>query len=159
RVDLDTGRLALETSKNDRPRVAYLPAATLALLREQRSRVEDLQRATGQIIPFVFVHDQRKGKLRGRRIVEFSKQWRAATRRAGLGHVLLHDLRRSGVRAMVRAGIPESVAMRVSGHETRAVFDRYDITSDQDLRDAAVRRAQMGHNPPSKVVALSSVSR
>jgi integrase len=47
-----------------------------------------------------------------------------------------HDFRPSGIRTMVRAGVPEKTAMSVSSQKTRTVFDRYNITSTDDVKDA-----------------------
>jgi len=76
----------------------------------------------------------------GRHVGNFSTSWGRALRRAKVAFAF-HDLRRTAVRNMIRAGVPERVAMDISGHTTRAIFDRYNIVSGQDLDDAMAKRA------------------
>jgi len=112
-------------TKNKDGRLIYLTTELHALLTAQwQTRILKC--------PFVF-HD------RGKQVKTFYKNWRKACREAGVPDKLGHDFRRTAVRNMVRAGIPERVAMQMSGHKTRSIFDRYHIVSDGDLKEAAQR--------------------
>jgi len=102
------------------------------LLEEQLAYTRQIERERGVIIPFVF-------HRAGQPIRSFYAAWRTACEKAGVPGRIPHDFRRTAVRNLVRAGVPDSVAMKMTGHRTRSVFSRYDIVSEGDLRDAARR--------------------
>lgn len=85
----------------------------------------------------------------GTRWIDIKRAWERARTDAGLGHVWFHDLRRSFVTNARRRGVPESVVMRMSGHRTRSVFDRYNIVEEEDLR-TAVSRIEVGREENSR---------
>jgi integrase len=126
-VDLLAGTVRLRTSKNGEPRQVNLTKDTKQLLASccaGKSKDEA-----------VFTRTEQSGKRVA--VADFRGTWDAVTKAAKCDGLLFHDLRRSAVRNMVRAGIPEVVCMKISGHKTRAVFDRYNIVSERDLADAA----------------------
>ena len=160
-VDLNQGIVRLETgeTKNDDARTVYLDDELKDTIIQQWEN----RKKSKTLTPYVFPSSDGKGK-----IVNFRKSWNTACRKAGLGYgykvakeyvlkwesklspgPILHDFRRTAVRNMVRSGIPERVAMMISGHKTRSVFDRYNIVSDTDLKLAAQKQqayleSQMG---------------
>ena len=81
-------------------------------------------------------------------IVEFRKAWATACVQAGVEGRLFHDLRRTGLQNLVRAGVTETVAMQISGHRTTSTFRRYNITTDDDLRDAVEKVAASVETTP-----------
>ena len=131
-VDLTTHTVHLDpgTTKNDQPRTIPVRGALLEVLRTQKF-IRDLHFPQCE---FVFSHA-------GERIGSFYVAWKSACKRAGVSGKLFHDLRRTAVRNMVRAGVHERVAMSISGHKTRSVFDRYNIVAERDLHEA-IRRVE-----------------
>jgi integrase len=158
-VDLKAGEVRLDpgTTKNLEGRIFYLTSELKDLLKVQRKAADRIQRRKGMIVQHVFFHDVPTmngdvGFWSGHAIAPsgFYHAWCRARIAAGCPGSIPHDFRRTAIRNMVRAGIPERVAMKLSGHKTRSVFDRYNVVSDGDLRDASRRLGHTGgHTSPA----------
>jgi len=138
RVDFTAGvaRLDIGTTKNDDGRTYPFGAfpALAELLGAQRRYTDMVEAATGQVVPWVF---HRFGK----QIRYYYNAWRAACARAGVADRTPHDLRRTAVRALERSGVSRSVAMKLTGHKTEAIYRRYAIVSEADLREGVAKLA------------------
>ena len=141
-VDLKAGEVRLDpgTTKNLEGRVFYLTTELKKLLADLRKAADRIQRRKEMIVQHVFFHDgiTKAGEvtfLAGHAISSsgFYHAWCRARIKAGCPGSIPHDFRRTAIRNMVRAGVPERVAMKLSGHKTRSVFDRYNIVSDGDF--------------------------
>ncbi len=144
-VRLDPGE-----TKNDEARTLYLNEELL-------NEVHALFAKRRLGCPYVF-------HLNGHPFRDFRDSWEKACKTAGLwardekkGRMapmrLFQDFRRTGIRNMIRSRNPERVAMMVSGHKTRTVFDRYNIVSQEDLKEAA--RKQQAYLKNKNVIADS----
>lgn len=133
-VDLNARliRLEEEQTKTGKARVVPLPVVLADMLQEIEPKVGRVFNDTN-----------------------LRKEWHRACAACGLGRIIevegkpydpryegltIHDLRRSAVRNLVTiAGVPERIAMKISGHKTRNVFDRYHIVSTEDVSNAMQR--------------------
>jgi integrase len=185
-VDFEAGTVRLEpgATKNDEGRLfpfrALPPLATL--LEAQRAETTALERAQGRIIPSVFHRD-------GEPIHDFRGAWEAACVAAGCYESvpvldaegrpqmtsagtprvvqkptkLVHDLRRTAVRRLERAGVSRSVAMQLTGHKTESVYRRYAIVAEADLAEGvqklAVAQEQRAHRARTIVPLAPSARR
>lgn len=151
-VDFDAGWLRLEPgeTKNREGRQFPLTDRLRGILRTHLDKCRQIATEQERIIPHLFFHYD--GPYEGQQITTIQKQWKAARKAAGLWHPgkaehrIFHDFRRTAVRNLVRAGIREGVAMKMTGHKTRSVFERYNIVDEADLSRAGdlLDKAQEG---------------
>ncbi|MGD0950451.1 MAG: site-specific integrase [Candidatus Binatia bacterium] len=147
-IDRTAHEVRLYDSKNGEPRTLALDGEAWAIIeRRWQARAytpgSRRQPGDGQVHLSEYVFHRK-----GRPIGDFRKRWDKALKKAGLPtdkahRKLFHDFRRSGVRDMIRAGVPQSVAMSISGHKTVSTFLRYNITDGKDQRDALRRTAEL----------------
>jgi integrase len=169
-VDLNarSARLDPGTTKSREGRVIILEGELLEAIKEQweRRKVAEIPGHSPTLL-CVFVFHRN-----GKRMSDIRDVWQNACLAAGLGQMIevekevrrkkyvgkiFHDFRRTAVRNMVRAGVPERVAMTVSGHKTRNVFERYNIVNEDDLKEAARRTWEHTQNQEkisSNIVAI-----
>ena len=142
----------LRTSKNGHGRVMPLDGDLWDLI-ERRWAARTFQKKDGttKLSEFIF-------HRAGEQVVDFRKPWKEAATKARVSGRLFHDLRRTAVRNMIRAGVAQSVAMSISGHKTVSMFMRYNITNAADkieaLRKTAVHLAAQPTKQENKIVEL-----
>ncbi len=140
----DMIRLSPDRSKNreGRPRPIWDDIAPVMERRKLERRMD---------CPFVFHRDGVKIAT-----ATWQRHWTKARKAAGMPNKILHDTRRTAVRNLDRAGVSRKVAMALVGHKTQAIYDRYNIVSEDDLRDGAekLQRYVAGQDAARKVIPL-----
>jgi integrase len=131
-VDWSRQSIHLRDSKNREPRVFPFRYHRRVedVLRRQRQDVTRWELENQQVCPYVF-------HWRGRMIHKLRRSWRNACERAGMSGRLIHDFRRTAVRNLIRAGVQQSIAMKMTGHKTGSIFRRYLIVDEELLAQAA----------------------
>jgi integrase len=148
-VDLNNGTVRLNPgeTKNEKGRTVYLDIE----LEDIFADLWQARKESGKLTEYVFLNGTGTDRIK-----DFRGAWDAASTEGGIPGKLFHDLRRTAVRNMIRANTPEVVAMKISGHKTRSVFDRYNIVSEEDLKQAALRQEEYLNSVLGKVRKFES---
>jgi len=148
-VDLDAGEMNLpgQFTKNGDP-LKMVIEGELADIMKRRKEVRAVKSESGvELSGFVFHRN-------GSPVAEFKKSWATACKLAKCPGRLFHDFRRTCARDLIRSGVDETVAMRITGHKTRSIFDRYNITNTDDLREAMLSVEKYRKAQKQTVVAM-----
>lgn len=148
-VGEDVIYLRAENSKTRKPETIPLEGELAAII--ERRRAAAILKSEGsepRFAEFVFHRD-------GESVGDFRKAWASACKNANVPHRLFHDLRRTASRNMISAGVPQAVAMKITGHRTDSMFRRYAIVNEEQKRDALARTQQfLAAQPAERKVAI-----
>ena len=174
-VSDNTIRLRGVDAKTKKPRTIVCSGELSALLK-RRQQARSVKTASGVLMASTIFHRN------GLPVGEFRKSWTSACLSAQLGVMvcrkcksesaekrrcstckrarkyagrIFHDFRRSGVRNLIRAGVPQNVAMRISGHRTDSMFRRYDICNEEDLAQAMLSLEKYHKAEQQRVVSIA----
>ncbi|MBF0328393.1 MAG: site-specific integrase [Nitrospirae bacterium] len=139
-VNIFDRRITLVNTKNNEPRIIPLVGELFDTILKQKVLCD----SSYSKFPYVFSRNRKQ-------IKDFRGVWNAAFEKAAIERKLFHDLRRTAVRNMVRAGVAEKVSMQISGHKTRDVFERYHIVNEDDLK-LAFQKVDSMHAETEKAV-------
>jgi integrase len=175
-VEGDVLTLRGENAKNGEARPVPLIGELAKIIERRKAARRVEENGTVRMVEHIFHRE-------GEAVAEFRKTWASACIAAGVGIMrcpkcgaqgaakecptcgvrtkytgrIFHDLRRSAVRNMTRSGVPQNVAMKISGHKTASIFQRYNIVATDDLREALERtelyRAEVAAK--QKIAAMS----
>ena len=155
-MDLKAGWLRLDPGETKNGEGRQSPLGVIPWWAETLDRQAKMKKLvehrTGTLVEPLFFYYRD-----GRPIRSFFGSWRSAVDRAGVPELIFHDLRRSAARNLIRAGISETVAMKLAGHKTRSVFERYAIVDEKMLEEQAAKLAGLRPTATTrKVVPLSA---
>jgi len=151
--DVGDGVMYLRAENAKQRKAESLPLhGELAAIIERRraARIIEAEDGTKRIAKFVFHRD-------GEPVGDFRKAWKTACKLASVDHRLFHDLRRTASRNLISAGVPQAIAMRITGHKTDSMFRRYAIVNEEQKREALAKTEQYlsAQAQESKVVAIA----
>jgi integrase len=141
--------LRAKNSKNRKPDTMPLEGELQEIIERRRdAAVLEDENGSKRFAEFVFHRN-------GLPVGDFRKAWATACKAANVDRRLFHDLRRTASRNMISAGVPQAVAMRITGHRTDSMFRRYAIVNEEQKREALAKTQKyVAESPARKVVTM-----
>ncbi len=148
--DVRDGNIYLRgiNSKNGKPYFVPIVGELVELI-ERRKDVRSIKAVSGLSLSSLVFH---RG---GEPVLEFRKSWASACTKADCAGRLFHDLRRSVARNLIRSGVNKDVARQVGGWKTDSMFSRYNVTAEEDLRDAMQKVTQYNEAESKKIASIA----